>query len=204
MPATRTPTSSSSARSSPRSPGGASSRPSRRRSSSRWAWTTPRLPAAHAAGSSLTSPRPCGRATRCWTARRRWPRWPPRVDWSALSRTRWCSCGPCWSAHCSSRRTRSPACRRAGTVSGCPVTGRRSWRRAGPSSTGWASKRYRLPRLLNAGRRSPTFIGHTGASGSWLFWCPEHDLYLAGTVDQTTAAGVPYRQLPKLVHRLGG
>ena len=70
---------------------------------------------------------------------------------------------------------------------------------AWPVEYGLGIKRYRIPRLLNAGRRSPTFIGHTGASGSWLFWCPEHDLYLAGTVDQTTAAPVPYRLLPKLV-----
>ncbi len=73
-----------------------------------------------------------------------------------------------------------------------------------PIEYGLGIKRYRIPRLMNAGRRSPTFIGHTGASGSWLFWCPEHDLYLAGTVDQTTAAPVPYRLLPRLVHRLRG
>ena len=71
-----------------------------------------------------------------------------------------------------------------------------------PIEYGLGIKRYRLPRLLSAGRRSPTFIGHTGASGSWLFWCPEHDLYLAGTVDQTLAAGLPYRLLPKLVRQL--
>ena len=73
-----------------------------------------------------------------------------------------------------------------------------------PIEYGLGIKRYRLPRLLNAGHRSPTLIGHTGASGSWLFWCPDHDLYLAGTVDQTTAAPLPYRLLPKFVHRLGG
>lgn len=73
-----------------------------------------------------------------------------------------------------------------------------------PIEYGLGIKRYQVPRLLNAGRRSPTFVGHTGASGSWLFWCPEHDLYLAGTVDQTIAAGVPYRVLPKLVKELTG
>ncbi len=70
-----------------------------------------------------------------------------------------------------------------------------------PIEYGLGIKRYRLPRLLNAGRTSPTFIGHTGASGSWLFFCPEHDLYLAGTVDQTIAAGLPYRMLPRLVRQ---
>jgi D-alanyl-D-alanine carboxypeptidase len=73
-----------------------------------------------------------------------------------------------------------------------------------PVEYGLGIKRYRLPRLLNVGRRAPTFLGHTGASGSWLFWCPEHDLYLAGTVDQTRAAPVPYRLLPRLVHRRTG
>jgi D-alanyl-D-alanine carboxypeptidase len=72
-----------------------------------------------------------------------------------------------------------------------------------PIEYGLGIKRFRLPRMLNAGRRAPTLIGHTGASGSWLFWCPEHQLYLAGTVDQTTAAGLPYQRLPRVLHRLG-
>lgn len=71
-----------------------------------------------------------------------------------------------------------------------------------PVEYGLGIKRFQLPRLLNGGRRSPTLIGHTGASGSWLFWCPEHDLYLAGTVDQTSAAPVPYRLLPRIVPQL--
>ena len=71
-----------------------------------------------------------------------------------------------------------------------------------PIEYGLGIKRFRLPRLLNAGRRAPTLIGHTGASGSWLFWCPEHELYLAGTVDQTTAAGLPYQRLPRAIRRL--
>ncbi len=73
-----------------------------------------------------------------------------------------------------------------------------------PIEYGLGVKRYRVPRLLNGGRRAPTLIGHTGSSGSWLFWSPEHDLYLAGTVDQTTAAAVPYRLLPKIVRDVAG
>ncbi len=71
-----------------------------------------------------------------------------------------------------------------------------------PIEYGLGIKRFRLPRILNAGRRAPTLIGHTGASGSWLFWCPDHELYLGGTVDQTTAAGLPYQRLPRAIHRL--
>lgn len=73
-----------------------------------------------------------------------------------------------------------------------------------PIEYGLGIKRFRVPWLLRAGRRSPTLLGHTGANGSWLFWCEEHDLCLAGTVDQTTAAAVPYRLVPQLARRLAG
>jgi D-alanyl-D-alanine carboxypeptidase len=48
-------------------------------------------------------------------------------------------------------------------------------------------------------RRLPAVIGHTGSTGSWLFHCPELDLFLAGTVDQAHAGAVPFRLLPKIL-----
>ena len=68
-----------------------------------------------------------------------------------------------------------------------------------PIEYGLGILRFRPPWFLAPGRARPTLLGHTGASGSWLFHCPEHDVYLAGTVDQTTAAAVPYRISPRLV-----
>ena len=32
-----------------------------------------------------------------------------------------------------------------------------------------------------------TLIGHMGSTGSFLFYCPERNLYFAGTLNQTTA-----------------
>lgn len=63
-------------------------------------------------------------------------------------------------------------------------------------------KRFQIPRWLPPFRHIPAVIGHTGSTGSWLFHCPELDLYLAGTVDQGTAGAVPYRLLPKLLEDL--
>jgi D-alanyl-D-alanine carboxypeptidase len=60
-------------------------------------------------------------------------------------------------------------------------------------------KRFQIPRHLPPFRRRPAVIGHSGASGSWLFYCPERDLYTAGTVDQATAASVPFRLAPKML-----
>jgi D-alanyl-D-alanine carboxypeptidase len=60
-------------------------------------------------------------------------------------------------------------------------------------------KRFQIPRWLPPFRHVPAVIGHTGSTGSWLFHCPELDLYIAGTVDQGTAGAVPYRLIPKVL-----
>ena len=71
-----------------------------------------------------------------------------------------------------------------------------------PIQYGLGMMRFQIPRLLSPLRPSPPVIGHTGATGSWLFYCPALDVYLAGTVDQVTAAAVPFRVVPKLLHVL--
>ncbi len=68
-----------------------------------------------------------------------------------------------------------------------------------PIEYGLGLMRFRLPRLFTPFRPVPAVIGHTGSSGSWLFYCPALDLYLCGTVDQVSAAAVPYRFVPKLL-----
>lgn len=62
--------------------------------------------------------------------------------------------------------------------------------------------RFRLPRLFTPLEPMPAVLGHTGSTGSWMFYCPERDLYLSGTVDQATAGAVPYRFVPRLLRAL--
>jgi D-alanyl-D-alanine carboxypeptidase len=71
-----------------------------------------------------------------------------------------------------------------------------------PIQYGLGIKRFHVPRLLTPTGTTTTVLGHSGASGSWLFHEPRHDLYLAGTVDQVAAAGVPYRLLPRLIRAI--
>jgi CubicO group peptidase (beta-lactamase class C family) len=59
--------------------------------------------------------------------------------------------------------------------------------------------RFSLPRFFNLGRAMPAVIGHSGSTGTWLFYCPALDLYLSGAVDQATAGAVPYRVIPRLL-----
>ncbi len=72
-----------------------------------------------------------------------------------------------------------------------------------PIEYGLGVMRFELPRLFTPFKRIPPVIGHTGSTGSWLFYCPEFDLYLSGTVDQITAGAVPFRLIARLLHALG-
>lgn len=64
--------------------------------------------------------------------------------------------------------------------------------------------RFALPRWLTPFRRVPAVVGHTGSTGSWLFYCEELDVLLAGTVDQGTAGAVPFRQVVgPVLHAIG-
>ncbi|MCZ8110200.1 MAG: hypothetical protein ACK5Y8_11585 [Betaproteobacteria bacterium] len=45
--------------------------------------------------------------------------------------------------------------------------------------------RFDLPWVLSPSRRLPAWIGHSGASGAYMFWRPQTQVHLAGTVNQT-------------------
>jgi D-alanyl-D-alanine carboxypeptidase len=64
---------------------------------------------------------------------------------------------------------------------------------------GLGTMRFKVGRLNAPGRRPVTLVGHSGSTGSWLFHCPELDLYLTGTVDEVRAGAQPYRFLPKVL-----
>lgn len=71
-----------------------------------------------------------------------------------------------------------------------------------PIEYGLGMMRFRIPRLLSPFRSVPAVMGHTGATGSWLFYCEELDVLLAGTVNQLSAAATPFRYIPKILHIL--
>lgn len=58
---------------------------------------------------------------------------------------------------------------------------------------------FKIGRLNAPGFRPLNLIGHAGATGSWLFYCPELDLFTTGTVDEVKARAFPFRFIPKLL-----
>lgn len=71
-----------------------------------------------------------------------------------------------------------------------------------PIQYGLGLMRFEIPPVFTGFKSLPALVGHTGSTGSWLFWCPEHDLYFAGSVDEITAGALPFRLLPNILSRL--
>ncbi|XVV00952.1 serine hydrolase domain-containing protein [Actinosynnema sp. CA-248983] len=59
---------------------------------------------------------------------------------------------------------------------------------------------FHVGRLMSAGRRPLTLVGHSGVTGTWLFHCPELDLHLTGTVDHTGGQALPFRLMAQMLH----
>jgi D-alanyl-D-alanine carboxypeptidase len=68
-----------------------------------------------------------------------------------------------------------------------------------PMRYGLGMMRFQIPRLFSPFRAVPAVVGHTGATGSWLFYCPELELVYCGTVDQIAAGAAPFGLTPKLL-----
>ena len=80
--------------------------------------------------------------------------------------------------------------------------------RAALRSPGWPIEyglgimRFRLPRVFTPAAPMPSVLGHTGSTGCWLFYCPELDVLLSGSVEEVTAGAVPYRTVPRILNIL--
>jgi D-alanyl-D-alanine carboxypeptidase len=70
-----------------------------------------------------------------------------------------------------------------------------------PNRYGLGTWVFRINRLIGPGRRPATLVGHAGATGTWLFHCPELDVHLAGSLDQATvnARSAPFRIMARIL-----
>ena len=75
-----------------------------------------------------------------------------------------------------------------------------------PNRYGLGTWTFRVNRLAGPGRRPVTLIGHAGVTGTWLYHCPELDLHLAGTIDQSTffARRAPFQLMAKILRAWHG
>jgi D-alanyl-D-alanine carboxypeptidase len=57
---------------------------------------------------------------------------------------------------------------------------------------------HRAPRRP-PGTSPMTLVGYSGATGTWLFHCPELDPHLAGTIDQAEGRTLPFRLMGRML-----
>lgn len=66
-----------------------------------------------------------------------------------------------------------------------------------PLEYGTGLMRFQLPRLMMPFGYSPELVGHSGSSGSFLYYDRSLDLCLAGTVNQMTQRNLPFQLMIK-------
>ena len=74
-----------------------------------------------------------------------------------------------------------------------------AWRRIFfPLQYGTGLMRYAMPKFLSPGSGPREYLGHSGSSGTVLFYAPETDLFISGNVSQIKNRALVYRLMSRL------
>ncbi|MBI9044965.1 MAG: beta-lactamase family protein [Anaerolineaceae bacterium] len=69
-----------------------------------------------------------------------------------------------------------------------------------PIQYGFGTMYYKLSRLMSPFFAIPGVWGHSGSTGSFLFYCEEQDLYLVGSINQAKNPGKPFQMMAKILN----
>lgn len=68
-----------------------------------------------------------------------------------------------------------------------------------PMQYGYGLMRFKLPGWMTLFRETPELIGHSGSTGSFAFYAPREQLYLAGAFNQFDRPARPFKVLLRVV-----
>lgn len=71
-----------------------------------------------------------------------------------------------------------------------------------PFKYGIGIQKFYLPKLLSPFKAVPELIGHCGSIGSVAFYVPDKDVYITGTVNQTSNPNIVFQTMIKIVNKL--
>lgn len=71
-----------------------------------------------------------------------------------------------------------------------------------PLQYGLGVMRFQLPRWMTPFKAAPELIGHSGSTGSFAFYHPKRDVYLAGSLNQMDKPNRPYRLMTRMIDLL--
>ena len=78
----------------------------------------------------------------------------------------------------------------------------RGWRF--PLEYGFGTMLFCFPRPMRLLIKMPPLWGHSGSTGSFLYYCEDSDLYLAGTIDQADSQTKPFFLMYKAIRNVQG
>jgi D-alanyl-D-alanine carboxypeptidase len=68
-----------------------------------------------------------------------------------------------------------------------------------PLQYGYGTMYVKFPRFMNMVMKVPPLWGHSGSTGSFLYYSEDLNLYLAGTIDQTASQSKPFKLMSKVI-----
>ncbi|MBN2371198.1 MAG: beta-lactamase family protein [Vicinamibacteria bacterium] len=68
-----------------------------------------------------------------------------------------------------------------------------------PLQYGYGTMYVKFPGFMRRVMNLPPLWGHSGSTGSFLYYSEDLDLYLAGTINQTNASSKPFRLMGKVI-----
>jgi D-alanyl-D-alanine carboxypeptidase len=68
-----------------------------------------------------------------------------------------------------------------------------------PLQYGYGTMYLKLPRFMNMVMKVPPLWGHSGSTGSFLYYCEDMNLYMAGSINQTESKSKPFRLMLKVM-----
>ncbi|MGZ6219667.1 MAG: serine hydrolase domain-containing protein [Syntrophales bacterium] len=68
-----------------------------------------------------------------------------------------------------------------------------------PLQYGYGTMYFKLPRFISMVMKVPRLWGHSGSTGSFLYYSADLDLYMAGTINQTESQSKPFLLMIKAI-----
>jgi CubicO group peptidase (beta-lactamase class C family) len=68
-----------------------------------------------------------------------------------------------------------------------------------PLQYGYGTMYFKLPRFINMVMKVPPLWGHSGSTGSFLYYSDDLNLYIAGTINQVELRSKPFRLMLSVV-----
>jgi CubicO group peptidase (beta-lactamase class C family) len=68
-----------------------------------------------------------------------------------------------------------------------------------PLQYGYGTMYFKLPRLMNMVMKVSPLWGHSGSTGSFLYYSEDLNLYMAGTINQTESKSKPFRLMLRVM-----